>query len=389
MNRIITSAGAALLATTSLVNAGGVERQAQSPAILFETGTYVELGFTFFDPDVSGVQTFPTVPMAGVVQGSSSGDVAPSYSYASFAYRQDISEQLSVALIYDQPIGADVDYAADGPPGYLYRFGAGSQAEIRSQQLTAALRYEVTPNISVYGGLRAVTANGNVQLFNGSDGGAGRYVLDAESDYELGYMIGAAYEQPDIALRVALTYYSATEHTFTGFEGSDTGGTGPTSFQTTIPQQVLLEAQTGVAEGTLVFGSIRWTDWTEFDITPPGFFTSSGTSLVDYDSDIWTYTLGGARRLNDNWALLGSVTYEPQTGGFSGNLNPTDGRTSFGLAARYTQGAYMVTAGVNYTHIGDAVTEAPGALMAPPGTEYGSFTDNSGLGFGLRIGYRF
>jgi long-subunit fatty acid transport protein len=280
-----------------------------------------------------------------------------------------------------------VDYGASDAPTYLYNTTAlgatGSQAEINSQQLTAALRYELDGGFSVYGGLRAVSADGEVSLFNG-------YTMDADGSTELGYMLGAAYQRPDIALRVALTYYSATTHTFDAVEA----GSFDTQFETTIPQQILLEAQTGVAEGTLVFGSIRWTEWTEFDITPDVF--SDGlpdgafgpNSLVDYDNDTWTYTIGGARALTENLALLGSLTYEAEQDGFSGNLGPTDGRTSVGIGARYTQGPFRITAGINYSWIGDAETEAP-SLVAPAGTQFATFEDNDSIGFGLRVGYSF
>lgn len=377
-----TTAVAALLATTTLAHAGGVERQGQSPAILFQDGTYVEFGFSYVDPNVTGVQSVTAPP---TVAGAGSGDVTPAYSYSSLAYRQDITDAVSFAVIYDQPIGADVDYANGS---YLYGLGAGSQAELRSQALTVAARYEFSENISVYGGLRAVSLEGNVDLFNGSGGGAARYQVAADTDYELGYMLGAAYERPDIALRVSLTYYSATEHTFTGTESS-AGGTVPASFNTTIPQQLLLEAQTGVAEGTLVFGSIRWTDWTEFNISPPVYIASisGGRPLVEYNSDVWTYTLGGARVLNDNWTVLGSVSYEAQVGGFAGNLGPTDGRTSFGLGARYTTGNMTITGGINYTLVGDAITQAPQPF--PDGTTFANFNDNDAIGFGLRVGYTF
>jgi long-chain fatty acid transport protein len=134
--------------------------------------------------------------------------------------------------------------------------------------VTLAARYEMPNGFSVYGGARIVGFEGQVDLFNGTGGGAARYTLDAEASTEIGYMLGAAYERPDIAMRVALTYYSETNHDITASETTGLGTT-PTTFQTAIPQQLLLEGQTGVAGGTLVFGSIRWTDWTEFMLSPP------------------------------------------------------------------------------------------------------------------------
>ncbi|MBY4892218.1 outer membrane protein transport protein [Rhodobacteraceae bacterium N5(2021)] len=391
-----TTALAALLATTTLAHAGGVERQAQGTSILFEDGNYIEFGYTYVDPDVSGTQTFGSV--GPTLNGSASGDVAPAYSYSTLALNYELNENLNFALIYDHPIGANVNYEP-AANGYLYRAGLGSQAEINSTALTAALRYQLNENISVYGGLRAVVADGNVQLFNGSGavapGGTERYQLDAQGSTELGFMFGGAYERPDIALRVALTYYSATDHAFTGTE-TNGAGTVATQFNTTIPQQLLLEAQTGVAEGTLVFGSIRWTDWSEFQIQPPVFQAQGAAvgdpnaALVSYDNDTFTYTLGGARRVTEDLALLASITYEAQGGGFTGNLGPTDGRTSFGIGARYDMGDWRLSGGINYSILGDAVTETPRSLTGGVGgQQYSSFEDNHSIGMGFRIGYSF
>jgi long-chain fatty acid transport protein len=379
-------ATALLLASTGLVSAGGIERNPQTTAILFEEGTYLEFGYNYVSPRVSGTQV---LPFPGSVVGSSSGDMAPAYSFSSLAYRTDITDALSFALILDEPIGADVDYTGLGAtPGYLYRTGFGSQAELRSHQVTLAARYEMPNGFSVYGGARIVGFEGQVDLFNGTGGGAARYTLDAEASTEIGYMLGAAYERPDIAMRVALTYYSETNHDITASETTGLGTT-PTTFQTAVPQQLLLEGQTGVAEGTLVFGSIRWTDWTEFMLSPPVYVAgvSSGRALVEYEKDVFTYVIGGARVLNDQWTLLGSLTYEAEQDVFSGNLGPTDGRTSIGIGARYTQGNMRITGGINYTWIGEAETQAPAPV--PVGTQFSSFTGNSAIGVGLRVGFSF
>lgn len=383
----IMATTAALLASTAIAHAGGVERNAQSTSLLFEEGTFLELGYNFVSPDVSGVQVLDAG--VGSLAGSRSGNVTPDYSFASLGFRSDITDQLSYAIILDEPIGANVDYSGVGfGGGYLYRTGEGSQAELTSHQLTVAARYEMANGFSVYGGLRAVSFEGTVELFNGSGGGADRYTLDAEADTELGYMLGVAYERPDIALRVALTYYSETTHDVSATETTGLG-TGDTSFETTVPQQVLLEAQTGVAEGTLVFGSIRWTEWTAFEISPEIYIAgvSAGRPLVDYEEDVWTWTIGGARVLTEQWTLLGSVTYEAEQDVFSGNLGPTDGRTTLGIGARFTEGPWRITGGINYSWIGDAETEAPNPF--PEGTQFSSFRDNSAIGVGLRIGYTF
>jgi len=251
------AATAVLLTTTSLAQAGGIDRGVATTRLLVEDGNYVELGFSAVSPDVSGVLT---------PGGIASGDMAASYTAWSFGYHNDLTDRLSLTVILDQPYGADVSY----PGGTGYPF-AGSTAEITTRQVTAALRYEVTERVSVYGGLRALEATGDAYVSTP----AFAYELDSESDTGYGYMLGAAYEIPDIALRVALTYYSEVDLDFTGVENPTAPGSLPgtfpltaTAYSVTLPDSILLEAQSGIAADTLLFGSIRWTDWSEFDATP-------------------------------------------------------------------------------------------------------------------------
>ena len=194
-------AAALLLASTSLASAGGgVERNPQTTAMLFEEGTYVELGYSFVSPDVSGVQIIAAGGASPL--GSASGDVAPSYSYSSLAFRSDITDELSFAVIIDEPIGASVDYAGLGlSPGYLYRLGTGSTAELSSSQLTVAARYEMPTGFSVYGGLARRDFRGSGRAFHRFPAAAGPATTRwmPKPSTEIGYMIGAAYERPDIA----------------------------------------------------------------------------------------------------------------------------------------------------------------------------------------------
>jgi long-subunit fatty acid transport protein len=183
-----------------------------------------------------------------------------------------------------------------------------------------------------------------------------------------------------------LTYESAITHDFTATESF---AIGDTSFSTTIPQALTLEGQTGVAADTLLFGSIRWVDWSEFDITPTAYDSAIGGSLVDYSDDVITYNLGLGRRFNDQWSGAVTAGYEASTDGFSGNLGPTNGNTSLGLGVTHTMDNVRITGGVRYIWIGDAETEAPAALGAPAGTTLGDFDDNSGWAAGLKIAYNF
>lgn len=357
MRRVLWAAGS-LAAMTSAALAGGLERSTQSVAPLFEPGEYVELSFGNFNPSVSGV--------LGPVR---SGDMAESYQTFSFAYKRALSENVDVALIVDQPIGADVDYD-QADPGYPF---IGGTAKLRSTAVTGLLRYKFPSNVSIYGGLRAETAKGDVFIPV-----YGNYSLSTNRDQELGYVVGVAWEKPEIAARVALTYNSEITHSL---KATEFGAPAP-GFDTTVPQSVNLEFQTGVAKDTLVFGSIRWAEWSAFEIKPVVFSTlvAPGSALVSYDNDIVTYTLGVGRKFNEQWSGALILGYEKTIGDPVGNLGPTDGYRSIGVAATYKVNDHLkVTGGMRYVDIGNATTRGLGA----------SFQDNSGVGAGLRLAYTF
>ncbi len=370
--RVTLTALGALALTTTVAQAGGVERSAGNLSFMFQTGNYAELSYGSISPDVSGVQLLP----AGMFSpaGAQSGDITPTYTTMTLAIKTQLSDKLDFGVLLDQPIGANVSYA--GSTGYVYGGVTGSSAEITSSAVTALLRYQVTDAISVYGGLKVANTSGNVRLFNG-------YTMSTSTEKDMGYLVGAAYEKPEIALRVGLTYESAITHDFAVTENG-----GPSlPFSTEVPQSVTLDFQSGVAKNTLVFGSIRWRDWSAFDITPAGYFGLTGDSLVSYENDAVTYNLGVGRKFNDSWSGAITLGHEATKGGFAGNLGPTDGYTSLGLGATYTKDKMKISAGVSYAWIGNAQTEAPAPF--PDGLALADFKDNNLLGIGVKIGFSF
>lgn len=365
MRRVILAATALGMGTTAAF-AGGVERSNQSVGVLFEEGRYLEFGFTTADPKVSGA--------IGPFQ---SGDMTNSFLNFGAAYKADINEEWSYAIILNQPYGADVTY-----PLVAYPF-AGSSAELKSNALTGMVKYTTPSNVSVYGGLRlqSLEATAVVNLPNlGTPDPLDSipYTGTVERGYELGYLVGAAYERPDIALRVSLTYNSAIDYDLGTVETLGLPTEIDSSTEITTPKSLHLEFQTGIAADTLLFGGIRWVEWTEFSIAPQVYTDTIGSPLVSFEDDRITWTLGLGRRLNENWAVAGSVSYEEHTGSLTGNLGPTDGLLATTIGATYTTGQTEITAGVSYVDIGDANTTATA-----------SFENNSAIGFGMKVGYTF
>jgi long-subunit fatty acid transport protein len=356
----VLRAGAALLVTTSLASAGGLDRSGQSVAVIFEEGDYAELSFGVVTPSLTGNMNL-------ALGGAASGNIASSFSQFGLSYKTKLSDQLSLALIYDQPFGADVTYEE---PGYLL---SGAEASIDSTGLTAVLNYKLDKNFSVHAGARLVSASGiySIPAIADLDGSgplvaSPAYASDYSRDSGLGYVAGASYSRPDIALRIALTYSSPIDLELDGTAGD---------LSTTLPASVNVDFQTGIAAGTLLFGSIRYTAWDGFALSD----TLAG-DILSYDEDVYTYSIGIGRRLSEKLSASFSMGYERDSGELSGNLGPTDGYISYQIGAAYIfENGVELSGGLSYVDLGDATTTGIRS----------SFKDNSATGFGIKVAYDY
>ena len=374
MSARLPAAVLALLAAPlgSPVLAGALDRTGQPIDPLFEPGGYAELSFGRAYPDVSGRQVARVGPFP---PGVESGDLAETFSTLAFAIKRDFTDRLSGAFIYDRPYGADVEY-----PNQPY-FTANSTSTVDSNAVTALLRYRLPSGFSVHGGVRYQTIEGEAEVpFVGGAVGL-PYAVESERDEGLGYVVGVAYERPDIALRIALTYSSEIDHSL---RTEEVGPFVPTTSTTeiTTPDSVRLDFQTGIAPETLLFGAIRWADWSEFEIRPAGYEQVTGGPLLFYPNDITTYTLGLGRRFTERFSAAVSVSYEDQYDDFVTNLGPTAGVTSLGLGATYAFDQVELTGAVQYGWLGDARTAIGGQQVT-------EFDDNEVVALGLQVAYRF
>jgi len=353
-----------LVLTTVSAHAGGIDRADLSYAILFEEGNYAEIGFSRVRPEVSGSYS----ALFGPFSGTSTGDMAEDYSTYSLSYKHQFSDRLHLGLFINTPYGADANYT-QGPY-------TGLTATWDSRQIAGVLRYEVTPAISVYGGLRYVRSDAEIAIPTTLI--PGTYTARGTAE-DFGYIVGAAYEKPEIALRVALTYEGEIEHSFPTTEsGPAIGGTQNTTTDIIMPQSLALDFQTGIAKDTLLFGQIRWSEWSAWEVRPPAYAGLTGQAVTGFDNDVYTFQLGIGRRLSENWSVFARGSFEKANGGIASRLSPTDGAKSFGIGGTYTKDALKITAGLEYVKLGDAVD---GSSV--------EFEDNDAVGFGMTVGFRF
>ncbi len=356
MKSTTLAAATLTIAASGAVQAGGIGRDGDRSQILFEDGkNYLEFSAAAVNPNVSG-------SLLGGRLGS--GNIQKDYRSFSLGYKHQYNDQLSFAIIGNEPVGADVAYTVGSP----YPF-AGSSASVDSIAVTGLVKYDFTERFSAYGGLRVQGLSGEVRIRSRGLPLPASYDLVVDKDYRVGYVAGAAYQIPDYAMKVALTYESEIKHEFNDNNGAQ--------FDVKIPQAVTLHAQSGIAQDTLVFGSVRWQEWTEFEIRPRDFL-GGVVAIASEPSDIWTYELGVGRRFTQNWSGAFTIGYEEDQGDIVGNLSGKDGYTSFGLAVKYETESWEVTAGVKYFDVGGATTSI-GA----------DFSDNDAIAAGVKVGLRF
>ncbi|MFD2739343.1 OmpP1/FadL family transporter [Sulfitobacter aestuarii] len=370
---------AALMGSASTVAAGGLDRSGQKIGVLFETGNLFELSYGHVDPSVDGVENGSTLTTNTI------GDVADSFGVLGAGLKYQFNERVSMALIVDEPYGSDITYPGNPAVTAL----GGTSAIVDSFAITALGRYKFDDNWSMHGGLRYQEIEADVTLGGNAYGGLNGYNGAFGSDGAVGYIVGAAYERPEIALRVALTYNSKIDHdlptveTVGGFvvnPGSET--------EVTAPESLNLDFQTGIAQDTLLFGSIRYARHEDV-IVSPAFFDSqvdpanSGSSLTDIENST-DIEIGIGHRFTDRFS--GSLAVGYQTKGeddLVSPLAPTNGARWVSLGGSYKMTDQVkLSGGVRYTELGDAQPQTAGTARA-------DFEDNSAVSVGFKISYNF
>jgi long-subunit fatty acid transport protein len=363
MQEKVMTVVAALLLTTSIASAGGIDRTGNPYSVLFEDGNYVQLSFSSVAPDVSGDYN-------ALLGGGTTENMTESYFNAGFALKYNVAPEVDLALFINQPFGADANYTAGTYTGLT--------AEWDSTQVAALAKYQANEAVSVYGGLRVVQSQATIGIPTKLLMGAPPYEAETETNTQFGYVVGASYERPEIALRVSLTYESGMTHDFKTKESIGPMPLPETTTDIELPQTLAIDFQSGIAADTLLFGSIRWAEWSVWEVRPAGFEGITGERVTGIDNDVFTYRAGLGRRINDDLSLFGRVTYEDSNGDEASRLSPTDGTTSFGIGGSYTMNDVEFTGGIEYAFLGDATD----------GTQT-QFEDNTAIGVGLTVGYSF
>ena len=379
LNLIQTAILLSLIPTTSTF-AAGLDRSGQSISAFLQSGNYAEAGISVLDPDVQG-----TSSVKGF-EGERISDMAEDYYFPTAAIKIQATDKISLGLLYDQPFGADSQYATDST---TFGFGGqGTAVEVKTNNITALIGYQPNENWNFYAGPVYQTVDAKVSLRGAAYGGpaaVGGYDISLKEEEAYGWLAGFAYSIPEIALKAAVTYRSEIKHEV---ETLETFGLGTVVFPSSItdittPQSVNLDLQTGIAQDTLAFANIRWVHWDQFAVTPDVLKAKSNNNLIDYSDDQWSATVGLGRKFNAKWSGTAAIGWDSGAGNPVTTLGPTEGYWSVGLGGQYSPAEnYFIAGGVKYFWLGDAQAQTGGKVA-------GNFEDNTAIGYGMKIGYRF
>lgn len=378
--RAIAMTATVFALATGAAHGSGLDRNNTPIDVIFEDGNYAELSYAVVSPSVDGRDLL----------GNRVADVGNDFDVFGVAMKLDFGDKLSFALIYDQPYGSDVAWGGDPATTLL----GGTFATAESDALTALLKYRATERISVYGGPRMVSAKGTIGLGGQAFGPFNGFVADFDTDRGVGAVLGAAYEIPEIAFRAALTWHSEIGLSLNTTEnfpaaaapalppGTPTGVplfTGRT--KTEIPQSVKLALQSGVARNTLVFGSVRWSEWEKLTLVTPAL----GSNLSDLDNFL-TYEIGVGHRFTERFSASISYTLDDSSGDdLVSPLAPTDGQQAVSLGAKFRLNETItLSGGVRYSWLGDALPET-----GTPDMPRATFDNNDAISAGVKVGVHF
>ena len=374
MKKIIhTGLSALLFSAPFLANAEGLERINIDPSFMFAEGSRAEIGFASIDPSL------PAVKGTGSAFTFQSGlDVGKSFSALTGSIKTEMGDNFDLGLFYTtQGNGVGLDYGTiTGLEGNIT-----IKADLEMPTLAAIGKYQINDAMSVFVGAKQTTVKAGATLKLGMDSNS-NLNPDVTSHWELskksgiGAIYGAAYEMPEIALRVVLT---VEDDIALNIPATAKGGLADTGTATaSIGDAMSLNFQTGIAEDTLLFGNIRRSSWADNQVKVPVLV--AGLTQVSSFSDGNSYSLGIGRKINDDLSVSISGFYDGSSGGTISELAPTGATRTLSLGGKYAIADNAdLSFGGSYSQRGDALTSNYKA----------SLTDSKVISLGAKLGFSF
>ena len=231
----------------------------------------------------------------------------------SAAFKSDYSDTISYAFEMYEPMASTLQY-----PATIGGVPAGQKALLRSQALSLTGKYDLTNSgFGVVASIRQLTIKRSTVNISPAQGD-----LVTTPDSGIGYMAGVSYERPEIALKVLLSHAPGIDIVVpTTVVGSGT---------VSQPNFTTLEFETGIANNTLLFGSIHQGEHASAQVK------LNGIGAISSFTDGEKYNIGVGRKFNEK--LSGSFSYTTEEGSSATGtslLSPTNGTDTYSIGVNY------------------------------------------------------
>ncbi|MEG0341068.1 MAG: outer membrane protein transport protein [Acinetobacter sp.] len=375
--------------------AAGLERSPQSIEALFEAGTYAEIGYTFISPDITGHD----LPVGAQTSSTQLPNLAKDFQALNYAVKLDLSPKFRLAVIYDEPYGADVEFSEKNNFVAENREGKDkyTRAKVKTKNITTLLGYKLNNSVMAYAGPALQEVKEETHLRGVAYGGGNGYDNKMADDLAVGWVAGLRYTKPELGIAASLTYRSEIDHKTTAHEnvpladkiGLDYEHVNPT--KVTTPESYNLNLQTGLNQTTVLFAKLRYVPWSNFEYRPAVLNQATqialgkerGLPLVDYSKDQTAVELGVGKKVLPNLTVSTSVLWDSGAGNPVTVLGPIDGYWGVGLGTKYNfTPKVAMSFGGRYLWFGDAQGKVS------DGRVVGKFEDNTGYMLGVKLSYQ-
>ena len=343
----------------------------------------LDVGFMYGDDgiEISQGQITPTFsPVSTNGLEYSNSDVAGDFNVTTLSVSKRLSEKITAGVWHTTSgNGVNIDYGTVGVA--LLGQSAALNADLSIPTSSLLIKYDYTDELSFIGGIKHVSVNGgSVSL--PLDTADADTVPDTSLSWTLGdksgsgAVVGVSYEIKDIALRVSVVHEQDITLNVAA-TGLTPGLTGSGATRSSIGDATTLNFQTGIAQDTLLFGSVRMSNWFDNQVALPlGVALGGGFNEVSAFNDGQHYTLGIGRKFNEKLSASISYYYSDGNGAGASELAPYGATRTLSTGIKYSisQNADL-SIGYSHSQRGDATTAQLDA----------SFSDSVVQSFGLKL----
>lgn len=370
------------IAAASGAHAGGFENARLDTAFMYEEGNSASISTSRRNFDVKGDAFATTKSVIG------------DRSATTLAAKYQVNENLALGVTRYDSGAIHLNYQGAGGDPSVSAFGP--KVNLTSDSIAVMAKYDVSKNISVAAGLRHDTfkvADADIyRLTIASAAGVGAAATVSSPTVSGGAdtvpVFAVAYHIPDIALRVELLH-QANSSVALDTTCNIPATLGLCSAQSTggLAQYTTLNFQSGIMEDTLLFGSIHKGKWSKSQLsvadTENPLLGQLGPTSAFEDST--EFSLGIGRKFSDSLSGSFSYNWEKAGDGKTGSLfTVNDGYKGVSVGAKYTMENIELSAGYNYTKLGDVTYTHPTGAIPP-----NNYSGSSVSAFGARLTARF